>query len=402
MTGNGGVFRVIIHAMSVSRFRKLFFSYWHWIARAGIAWFILIRLAPAPPRAPLGVPQTVQTVKPIVCVHTRLIDEVYEWTIQRSLQRVREMGADTIVEFFPWAYAEPAPGAYNWTSFDRIIKHARNQGLHIIARMGLVPAWARPDTETGSTTLNTLPDESFDEFAAFVAAFAARYAGVVDHIIIWNEPNLAFEWGYRAVDPAAYVRLLQAVYAPAHAANPNVVILAAPLAPTLEPAGSPHGLNDLLYLEAIYEAGAAPYFDALAMHTYGFTDPPEAEPAPEALNFRRAELLHAIMEQYDYSGKPVYITESGWNDHPRWTKAVRPSQRVAYTINAFKWAEDNWPWLDKLCVWALRYPISTRSYPDNFTLLTADFEPKPIYTAIQAYARGWENTEDLWLPAPGE
>lgn len=388
--------------MAASRLWKFLRLYWPWFVRAAVAWTILVRLSPAPPRAPLGTPQEVQTVKPIVCVHTRLIDEVYEWKIQHSLQMVREMGANTIVEFFPWAYAEPAPDQYDWTSFDRIVKHARNQGLHIIARMGLVPAWARPDKNGQNTTLNYLPDESFDEFAEFVASFAERYAGVVDHIIIWNEPNLSFEWGYRQVDPAAYVRLLKAVYAPVHAANLNVVILAAPLAPTLEPPGSPNGLDDLLYLEAIYKAGAAPYFDALAMHTYGFTEPPEAPPASDALNFRRAELLHNIMLRYDEPDKQVYITESGWNDNPRWTKAVRPSLRVAYTVNAFQWAEENWPWLDKLCVWALRYPISTRSYPDNFTLLTADFQPKPIYTAIQAYARGWERNENLWLPAPGE
>ncbi|MBL8163495.1 MAG: beta-galactosidase [Anaerolineae bacterium] len=377
-------------------------SCWLWAIRAYFLWQIVLLLLPAPPRAPLGVPQVVQTHKPLVCVHTRLIDEVYEWKIQRSLVMTREMGADTIVEFFPWAYAEPTPGQYDWVSFDRIIRHARNQGLHVIARMGLVPAWARENDEQVQTTLNTLPEESFGEFADFVATFAARYAGVVDHIIIWNEPNLAFEWGYQQVDPAGYARLLEAVYAPVHAANPQVVILAAPLAPTLEPPGSPHGLNDLLYLEALYQAGAGDYFDALAVHTYGFTESAEADPAPDQLNFRRAELLHEIMLRYDDADTPVYITESGWNDHPRWTKAVRPSQRVAYTIGAFQWAEQHWPWLDKLCVWALRYPAATRSYPDNFTLITPDFQPKPIYFAIQSYALGREGSDSLWLPAPGE
>ncbi len=315
--------------------------YWQWLLRAYLLCAILGTLAPAPPRAPLEAPQTVDTVKPQVCVHTRLIDEVFEWKIQRSLQMVREMGADTIVEFFPWAYAEPEQGQYNWSSFDRIVKHARNQGLHIIARMGLVPVWARKEIDEHSTTLNYLPDDSFDEFGDFVATFAARYAGVIDQIIVWNEPNLTFEWGYRPVDPAGYVRLLQAVYDKAHAANPNVTILAAPLAPTLEPPGSSNGLDDLLYLEAVYQAGGAAYFDALAMHTYGFTQPPESRPAPDDLNFRRAELLHDIMLQYDKSDKPVFITESGWNDNPRWTKAVSPSLRISYTIDAFKWAEDS-------------------------------------------------------------
>lgn len=381
---------------------KTLFPHWRWYLRGGLVSIILVALAPAPPRAVLEAQQTVETTKSQVCVHTRLIDEVFEWKIQRSLQMVREMGADTIVEFFPWAYAEPGDGIYSWDSFDRIVRHARNQGLHIIARMGLVPFWARDDIAEQSTTLNYLPEDSFSDFADFVAVFAARYAGVIDHIIIWNEPNLSFEWGYRPVDPEGYVRLLQAIYAPAHAANPNVVILAAPLAPTLEPPGSPHGLNDLLYLQALYDAGAAAFFDALAVHTYGFTEPPEAEPGDTVLNFRRAELLHSVMVAYGDTTKPVYITESGWNDNPRWTKAVRPSERAAYTVNSYRWAEENWPWADRLCTWVLRYPANTGTYPDNFTLITPDFEPKPVYNALQEYARGWEGSDALWLPAPGE
>lgn len=386
-----------------SRLRSLCFAtaaHWRWFVRAFIAFAIFGALAPAPPRAPLGAPQTVETVEPHVCVHTRLIDEVDEWKIQHSLELVREMGANTIVEFFPWAYIEGSRDQYDWGSTDRIVRHARNQGLHIIARMGLVPEWAREDVDTDFTTLNYLPEESYPEFAAFVAAFAERYAGVIDHIIIWNEPNLAFEWGYRQVDPAGYARLLRAVYAQAHAANPNVVILAAPLAPTLEPEGSANGLNDLIYLEQLYEAGAADYFDALAVHTYGFTEPPDAEPGFDRLNFRRAELLHEIMVRYGDGDTPVYITETGWNDHPRWTKAVRPSLRAAYTVDALRLADEQWPWLEKMCLWAFRYPADTLNYPDNFTLVTTDFQPKPIYYAVQAYARGWTQEADLWLPAP--
>lgn len=373
-----------------------------WVIRAGAAWLLLSLLIPAPPRAILGPPQTVETRKPQVCVHTRLIDEVDEWKIQRSLQLVREMGADTVVEFFPWAYIESAPGQFNWTNADRIVRHAANQGIRIIARMGLVPEWARESEDDAPTTLNTLPPESYDAFAQFAAAFAARYAGTIDHLIIWNEPNLAFEWGYREVSPADYARLLEAVYAPAHAANPNVVILAAPLAPTLEPVGSPVGLNDLVYLEALYEAGAADYFDGLAVHTYGFTEPPEAEPGFDQLNFRRAELLRDIMLRYNDAETPVFITETGWNDHARWTKAVTPAQRVEYTLGGFAWADSNWPWLEELCLWVLRYPAPTYNYPDNFTLITPDFQLKPIYYAVQGYARGIPEDEALWPPASAE
>ncbi|MCA9914885.1 MAG: hypothetical protein KC496_16140, partial [Anaerolineae bacterium] len=90
------------------------------------------------------------------------------------------------------------------------------------------------------------------------------------------------------------------------------------------------------------------------------------------------------------------------NDHPRWTLSVRPSQRVAYTIRAFEWAKENWQQAEELCVWALRYPVPTLSYPDNFTLLTTDFQRKPIYDALQAYARGEDRSTGLWLDPPGE
>ena len=340
---------------------------------------------------------TVSTENAQVCVHTLLENEVEEESILRSLELVRELGATTIVQFFPWAYVERERGRFSWTLADRIVRHAEMQGLRVIARLGLVPDWAR----AGKTeTLNYLLDESFPAFAAYAAAFAERYAGVVDHLIIWNEPNLSFEWGYQPADPARYTRLLKASYEPIKQANPNALVLAGALAPTLEPRGSGAGLNELDFFQDMYDLGAQAHFDALAIHSYGFREPPEAEPAPDRLNFRRGELLRAIMLANGDGHKPVFITESGWNDHARWTQAVRPSQRSAYTVRAFEYAERNRDWLENLCIWALRYPADVYSYPDNFTLVSADFAPKPVYYALQDYARGWAQSETPWLPPP--
>lgn len=349
---------------------------------------------------PLGEQQTVETAQPRLCVHTLLENEVEEAKIKRSLQLTRELGASTIVQFFPWAYAEPQPGAYSWFHADRIIRHARRQGIGVIARLGLVPEWARANNSGAPTTLNHLPEASFDAFARYAGAFADRYRDAIEAVIIWNEPNLSFEWGYRPVDPAAYTRLLRASYRSIKAANPDAFILAGALAPTLEPAGSAAGMNEIDYLSAMYQAGASDYFDGLAIHSYGFREPPEADPAPRRLNFRRAELLREIMMNHGDAAKPAFVTEFGWNDHPRWTGAVRPSQRSAYTIQSFDLAEANWAWVEKLCIWALRYPADLLSYPDNFTLISADFSKKPIYYALQDYARGWKRSENPWLPPP--
>jgi hypothetical protein len=332
----------------------------------------------------LDPPQQVITTNPIIGVHTRLTDEVEEWKIQRTLQMVREMGSPWIVEFFPWPYIEPAKGNYNWSHADAVVRHAENQGLTVIARLGWVPGWAREK----ETTFTDLDSEHYDDFAEFVAAFVERYRGRVNHIIIWNEPNLSFEWGYRPVDPEGYVEMLKAVYPRAHTANPDVIVLAGALAPTMEPEGSTAGLNDLAYLERMYRAGAADYFDALSIHAYGLTQPPEAPPGPDVLNFRRVELLREIMVAHGDGDKPVYVTEAGWNDHPRWAHAVRPAQRIAYTIDAYEWARQHWPWCACVAMWAFRYPSPTYNYQDYYEFVATDFEPRVIYLEVQHYASG--------------
>jgi hypothetical protein len=327
------------------------------------------------------------------------MEEVDEWKIQRTLQLVREMGAPTIVEFFPWAYLQPERSRYDWAASDRIIRHAENQGIRIIARMGLVPQWARPNTPERQTTLNELPEESYDDFANFVAAFAHRYSGSIDHLIIWNEPNLSFEWGFRPVSAREYVNMLGVVYTSVKAVAPTIEVLAAPLAPTLEPRGSTAGLDDLLYLQDMYDAGMAAVSDGIAIHTYGFAAPPGESPARDRLNYRRAELLRAIMLAHG-DDMPAYITETGWNDNSRWSKAVAPSSRIAYTLEAVSFAEDRWDWAEAICIWVMRFPAPTNSYPDDFTLVTSEFERKPIYHALQAYGRGWETESVFWLPPP--
>ncbi|HID53974.1 MAG TPA: hypothetical protein EYP41_18295, partial [Anaerolineae bacterium] len=242
---------------------------------------VISLMQPAPLLITYGPQQTVQTTHPIVGVHTRLTDEVEEWKIQRTLQMVREMGASWVVELFPWAYYHAADGGIAWDHPDMVVNHAAAQGLQVVARIGLTPDWARPS----DTPLTYLDETAYDDFAEFTARFAARYRGKVTHIIIGNEPNLSYEWGYRPATAEDYVALLKVVYPAVKEANPDVVVLAGALAPTLEPAGSPWGLNDLAYLAQMYEAGAADYFDGLAVHSYGLTFPAEAEPAPDVLNF---------------------------------------------------------------------------------------------------------------------
>jgi hypothetical protein len=336
----------------------------------------------------LGPQQHVESINPKIGVHTRLTDEVEEWKIKRSLELVREMGASWIVEYFPWAYYEPEKGMYRWEHADVVIAHARRQGLQVIARIGLVPDWARP----GGSVASYLSPAHYADLGDFVHAFTERYRGQIDHLIIWNEPNLGLEWGFRPPNPAEYAQMLRVTYVRAKEANPQVIILGGALSPTL---GAPDAMDDLVYLQGMYDAGAAPYFDVLAVHAYGWRFPPDVQPAPDAINFARVKLLREVMIRYGDHDKPVMITEGGWNDHPRWTKAVSPGQRVAYTLQAYDMAWKEWGWCQAVALWAFRYPRPHPGYLDYFSFVTVDFTLKPVYLQAQRYARGEDVSE--WL-----
>ena len=333
---------------------------------------------------PLGPQRTVATINPKMGVHTRLTDEPDAAKIKRSLEMVREMGAPWIVEYFPWAYYEPKRGQYEWSHPDLVIDHANRQGLTVIARLGYVPEWARPEDSHHLY----LEEENYAAFGRYAVEFVRRYRDKVGYLIIWNEPNLSLEWGFRPVDPASYVEMLKVVYPMVKAAAPEVQVLAGALAPTLDPPGSEWSMNDLDYLQRMYDAGAAGYFDILAVHAYGLGFDAD-EPAGESvINFRRAELLREIMVRNGDGGKKAMITEGGWNDHPRWTRAVRPAGRILNTVRAYEIAHAEWPWLENVCLWVFRFPWDQKSYQDYFTFVDTDFEPKAIYLELQRYAQG--------------
>jgi hypothetical protein len=104
------------------------------------------------------------------------------------------------------------------------------------------------------------------------------------------------------------------------------------------------------------------------------------------LDFRRVELVRELMVKYGDAAKPMMLTESGWNDSPRWTMAVSPGDRIANTIGGYEWAEQHWPWMQNVCTWAFRLPTLQHSYGDYFTFVSPDFQPKMIYEAVKAWA----------------
>jgi hypothetical protein len=265
--------------------------------------------------------------------------------------------------------------------------------MQIIARLDRPPVWARP-----GNPLPASPPDDLADYGDFVYEFVRRYRGRVGYVQIWNEPNLSAEWGFQRVDAVAYTRLLEVAYRRAKEADPNVVVLSAPLAITLEDASMRGNHNDLVFLEEMYQAGAGDFFDILSCNAFGLDRPPEDPPAPDALNFRRVELHREIMERHGDEGKPIWINEYGWNAAPdsfadellTWER-VSAAKQAEYTVRGIEWARENWPWLGVVNLWYFRQvgdvPPDRAAY--YFALVDPEFNPQPVYEALRQAAPAW-------------
>jgi hypothetical protein len=281
--------------------------------------------------------------------------------IRRDWHLVQDAGFTWVKQRLAWIDVEGGgPGHYVWAGSDRIVEEAEQADVNLIFRVDHPPAWAVSDAA------QAVPVDLV-AFGAFCEALATRYRGRVQGYQIWNEPNLAREWEGRPPDPTGYVALLRTCYRAIKRADPDTLVISAGLSPT----GSdpPDAIPDVAYLEAMYAAGAAPYFDLLGLNAPGYKAPPEVPPEVAAdpeqgygghafFCFRHVEEMRAIMERHGDGDKQVALLEFGWHtntspEHPDYAWfGVTPAQQADYLVRAFHYAREHWsPWIGPMFVW---------------------------------------------------
>ena len=286
--------------------------------------------------------------------------EAYLWwkpeIATRDLGLIRGAGFQWVKQTFAWRDIELQKDKYDWSHADETVMLVRHFNLKLLVRLDRDPYWDREYPQ--GKGIADGPPKNPQEFFDFCGVFATRYRGQVAAYEVWNEPNLAREWGGQPPDAAQYVNLLRGCYTAIKKADPNALVISAGLAPTGN--GLPEAVPDSQYLEQMYQAGAAPYFDLLGVNAPGFKAAPELSPDEVARTpslggerffaFRHVEDMRAIMVQHGDADKQVAILEFGWTTDPihkdyAWF-AVDEQTKADYMVRAFEWAKAHWrPWI---------------------------------------------------------
>ena len=308
---------------------------------------------------------------------------------EATLDAITAAGFGWIRQRFPWSEIEVQQGEFNWQPWDEIIDAAVARDLEVVAVLDSSPDWARSPEDAANPLA---PPASRADFGNFAAAFARRYGDRLRFYQVWDEPNIAPHWGSRPVDAADYTGLLREAAVQVREADPDAVIVAAALAPTVETGGL--NQSELTFLDDLYRAGGAPWFDVAAAQPYGFDLAPDDPPATERLNFRRAELLRQVMVDNGDAATRLLIAAYGWHATPPGDPAASPwksvslDQQARWTVDANDWARRNWPWSAGMA-WAWWQPPQPSGDPHwGFAVLNANNEPRPLLASLQA----WNNT----------
>jgi hypothetical protein len=320
---------------------------------------------------------------------------------QRSLELLRDAGVSWIRQELPWEQIEPVAkgdttdakfGGSTWAKFDDIVERSQSTGMHLMLRLDTSPRWALPaDASDGLG-----PPVDYANFFDFAGQVAERYRGRVAAYQIWNEPNLTSEWGRHVPDPVGYARILEGAAARIRSADPSALVVMAALAPTLTE--NDNAMNELVYLQRLYDAGVRGSFDVLAVQAYGLRGGPDDPRIDQTdVTFSRPTLVRSVMVSNADADVPIWATEMGWNVNPASFEIqqfgrVTPTLQARYTVRAFSRATAQWPWMQVGFVWYWKRADYTNRDQDWFWFRVSDpdFGLQPVYYALRdASVTGW-------------
>jgi hypothetical protein len=359
-------------------------------------------------------------------INVFLNQEVEPEKRERSVRMIAEAGFHWLRQEFPWEDIEihgkgdfedrrHEPYRSAWEKYDHIVDLAEEYGLEVVPRLSNPPAWTRADGDAGGTSA---PPDDLADWGDYVYAVVSRYKGRIRFYQLWNEPNIYPEWGERPVDPEAYARLLCEGYRRAKEADPEAVIISGALAPTvsLNPGPGPAlGLNEFVFLQRMYDAGAGACFDIMAVNDYMlWSGPTDRRSRPLNINFSRPMFVRDVMVANGDAAKPIWISEMNSNAVPNDPAniagvgsygLVTPEQQARYAPLAYQRAVEEWPWVGVVNFWFFKQ--ADDSVRDQswyyFRMVEPDFTPLPVYDAMRAYIADLEPTlypgyhqEDHW------
>ena len=274
---------------------------------------------------------------------------------------------DRVAPSKPANARNPTDPAYQWGSFDVVLRGLRAAGITALVTIYGSPGWAN-----GGHPANWLPSST--AIGDFAYAASKRYPWV--HMwTVWNEPNSrVFSV---PVSPSLYVqRALNPAYLSLHAANGANLVAGGVTGPRQPPGG----ISPLAFMRGMSAAHAR--LDAYAQNPYPVTvgETPFRTPCSSCDSLTMAVLpsIRADVTRL-FGPKPLWLTEYGYQTNPPDPLLGVPLARQAEYIGSAALRVWQQPGVTVLIQFLVRDEPNVGGWQSG--LLTAAGHPKPSYYA---------------------
>jgi hypothetical protein len=310
--------------------------------------------------------------------------------INRQVSELRDLHTRWIRGNAAWNALEPdAKGRINSSYLSNIdygIRKVRAAGIQVEMLINDTPYWASADPGkfkdgSGYHYDSTYRPANFQDYADFASWTANHFKTMGVHVYeVWSEPNLSYSWP-SGPDAATYVQMLRAAYPAIHQADPAATVLMGGLFS-----------SDYDFLQAMYNAGAKPYFDGANVHPYTGPISPAAcyrqhgtTRKPKAAFCGIPELRKTMVANGD-AGKKLWLTEVGYSTESGGDQlGVSYSQQAQYVTAAFRKVQ-SWHYVKALFWYQLQDWPGSNPFNSNLGLITAGNQRKPAYAAFKSWA----------------
>jgi hypothetical protein len=226
--------------------------------------------------------------------------DIWGQEVQPALKAAASIGVEWIGLDFDWARHWPdASNPVDLDRLDQVIAWAQEHRLYVLLSISNTPAWARGPSG---------PDPN--QVAGLAVMLAKRYPDTLLAIELFPGANTAQGWG-APPDPKAYSALLKTCQAALQSSGTSAVPVAGGLSP-LPASPASTDMDDLSFLNGLYQAGAADYMPILGLRLERLEG--EALAPPSQATLRRYEAVRQVMLQFNHTGGLIWITGFDWPD----------------------------------------------------------------------------------------
>lgn len=274
------------------------------------------------------------------------------------LDRQQDLGASVIRLLLRWdrvatcnpgaQAASPTAQCYDFSVPDAVVAGAHARGMEVIFSVYGVPSWRTVD---GRENYTGGSDAEFNAVAAsyadFVEAATRRYDGRSGHPrvsqwTIWNEPNGQFWLPLRTdagelIGAHRYARLYDLAARRIKQVDASLSVAPGPTAPMAAKNSPP--IQWATAVLADLQALGSP-IDAWAHNGYmGTMSPFHHNVRSPYVGLGNVTDLTRVMDRYSVArGKPIWITEFGYQTKPSFQPGVEPAEQATLLADAMRYA----------------------------------------------------------------